>query len=648
MNTLTASTQLLSALVLSLAVSAVPTAIAQTTSAPAAIETPPPAPGGTAKREKVVDPDLLLHVGVTGGRVRGAAFVDATGKAKGRIVGNPMKTTLGPGEGLRFNGTSDWLEVSEDSARSPGCLPGREFTVSAWVSIAKTTRYGGIIGYAQDNGDAESGWMLGYTDDAFYFALATQGADDGDGKLTYLKGGSRIEPGRWYHVAGVYDGRTMRLFVNGQPDGETNEQSGDILYPSRATYSIACYKDDDEQFPMDGTLLEVKVLGRAQSQQQVTEEFVPGVRLTSYQPEQEATQRFVVKPYLQFATTDSITVMWETSRPGRSVVEYGEELPYSQRTSESSIGNLHEIRITGLSAQTPYFYRARTISEDGVELVGDALTFQTAVLPGTPFSFAILGDTQKNKPVIEKLQSFAFSLRPNFEIHLGDVVDKGPDKSEWVEELLPASWPLMSRVCMYPAIGNHEENHSNYYQYFSLPSPECWYTYTYGNAQFFVVDTNKPVGPGSEQYDWLDRALAESAATWKFVYHHHPVYSSDEDDYGDTYKGKSTFGNPGIRMLAPLLEKHGVDIDFCGHIHSYERTWPIFEGKVDEERGVRYIVAGGGGGGLESAGPSRAWFTQRVYRGHHLCQIMIHGKTLQFQAFDLEGRLFDTMDIRKK
>jgi hypothetical protein len=125
------------------------------------------------------------------------------------------------------------------------------------------------------------------------------------------------------------------------------------------------------------------------------------------------------------------------------------------------------------------------------------------------------------------------------------------------------------------------------------------------------------------------------------------VYSSDENDYGDTYKGPSANGDMKVRPLAELYEKYGLDINFNGHIHVYERTWPIRDGKIDLQQGVRYMVMGGGGGGLESASPTRPWFTQRVYRGHHIGQIMISGKTLQFQAFDLEGRLFDTMDITK-
>ena len=103
--------------------------------------------------------------------------------------------------------------------------------------------------------------------------------------------------------------------------------------------------------------------------------------------------------------------------------------------------------------------------------------------------------------------------RPHFVMHLGDVVDNGPDKKEWVEELFRPSAELLSRVPVFPCIGNHEKNDPKYYQYFSLPAPKYYYQYSYGSADFFVVDTNKSVRPNSEQYQWLDRALV--APRWR-------------------------------------------------------------------------------------------------------------------------------------
>lgn len=594
------------------------------------------------------EPGLLMHFSTAGTKIEGETTLDKTGKVKAKLVGKPAIAVLGPSEGLKLNGSTDWLKIGDDIASNKAILPTREFTASAWVSIAETQPWGSVLGCVQDNGDDEHGWVLGYDNNVFSFGLATKGADDGNGKLTYLKGKTTIVPNKWYHVAAMYDGTTMRLYVNGKLESESKDQSGEILYPKTAPFTIGCFKDKDEQHPMNGTLLEVKLYGRAVDPTTFVNEAAAGAKLLGWEPPVDKTQRFVAKPYLQFGTKTGMTVMWETSQPGQGWIEYTEALPFDQKTNPATIGTMHEIRIEGLKPETQYLYRVHTTASDGTELVGDTLTMQTAVNDNSPFMFVAIGDTQKNLPVIQKLQDFAFSLRPNLEIHLGDIVDEGPNKQEWVKELLPGSWTLMSRVPMYPAIGNHEKNHSLYYQYISTPDPEYYYTYTYGNAQYFSIDTNKPVDPESEQYKWLDAELGKSKATWKFVYHHHPVYSSDEDDFGDTYKGKSTWGEPRYRVLTGLFEKHNVDIDFNGHVHSYERTWPLRGGKVDEDRGVIYLTTGGGGGGLESAAPSRNWFTQRVYRGHHITSVMINGKHLVLQAFDLEGRLFDTMEIRKK
>ena len=96
-----------------------------------------------------------------------------------------------------------------------------------------------------------------------------------------------------------------------------------------------------------------------------------------------------------------------------------------------------------------------------------------------------------------------------------------------------------------------------------------------------------------------------------------------------------------------LYEQYGVDIVFFGHIHDYERTWPIKEGKVNQEEGVLYIQTGGAGGSLENFAPTRSWFTARVRRDHHFGLVLVHEGTLQFNAIDLDGRLFDQIEIRK-
>src|SRR5262245_22546918 len=356
---------------------------------------------------------------------------------------------------------------------------------------------------------------------------------------------------------------------------------------------------------------------------------------------------FVLGPYLQFPTRDSITIMWETEKPGTSVVEYGTATPFTNKAEENKNVTIHEVTLKDLKPNSKYVYRVATTDADSKTVASKAYQFMTAVDDEAAFSFGIIGDTQKNPTVTGQIAKLIWERRPHFVIHCGDVVDNGPDKKEWEDELFRPCTELFARVAVFPTIGNHERNHAWYYRYFALPGPEYHYRFRYGNADFFVVDSNKPLLFVSEQYRWLDAELARSTARWKFVYHHHPAWSSDDNDYGDTWRGPGRQGDLNVRNLVPLYEKYNVDVVFNGHIHLYERTWPLRGGKVDRQNGVIYVTSGGGGGKLDDIGPLPTWFKAQVKVDFHYCYVNIHGGQLELQAFDHRGCLFDCLDLKK-
>jgi predicted phosphodiesterase len=284
---------------------------------------------------------------------------------------------------------------------------------------------------------------------------------------------------------------------------------------------------------------------------------------------------------------------------------------------------------------------------EGKKYLGKPSTFFTAVDPTDAFSFAVIGDTQRNPTMTGKVAKLMWERRPNFVLHMGDVVDNGPDKKQWTDELFLPCQELFSRVPVYPCIGNHEKNHEHYYNYFSLPKPEYYYTYTYGNIQFFVLDTNKDVSEKSEQYLWLEKALAASDATWKICYHHHPLYSSDSDDFGDTNKLSSTYRALRHTPLIGLYEKYNVDFVMNGHIHVYERTHPIRANKVDRQKGITYITTGGGGARLENFEPTPAFFKKMQLINYHYCYFTVEGNKIEAKVYDHESRLFDQFELTK-
>ncbi len=552
------------------------------------------------------------------------------------------------GQSMFFEGPKAKCLLAADFKSVLKSMPRKAVTLSAWVSISTPREWGGIIGALQDNGDNEKGWILGYNASTFYFGLSTAGADDGNGKMTYLRAKTKYRLGKFYHLTAVYDGKSMELYVNGKKESQSEEQSGDLLYPDAAPYVIGAYQDADEFHPHHGRIREVQVYGEAAKAEWVAKEFAHNESLaTEKWNEAEPSFQVLVEPYLQFATQTSMTVMWHTSLEASSVVRYG-PTDACKQSIEGNASVIHEVVLKGLEPGTQYFYRVESRTPAGTSYLSEPATFKTAVKRETPYAFAVISDTQGNPKVSKQIAELAWGQRPSFLLHPGDLVSTGKNRDHWLKHFFPGMRPLINHVPFYPVLGNHEQNAKHYYDYVSLPDPEYYYAFDFGNARFFMVDTNQKVDPDSLQYKWLERELSASKAKWKFVCHHHPPYSSDENDYGNLWKSnQGRHGDARVRELVPLYEKHGVDLVWNGHIHSYERTWRILGGKAVESGGPFYMITGGGGGGLETPAPTRPFFQNNVRRGHHYVMVHVNGGTLELKAFTLDDRLFDYHKIEK-
>lgn len=362
---------------------------------------------------------------------------------------------------------------------------------------------------------------------------------------------------------------------------------------------------------------------------------------------------FVVKPYLQYGTRSEMRVLWETGTPASTTVLYGipgwhTDIPnLEKKVAIPGYKTMHEVHLTGLEPETIYLYQVVSITVSGDTIRGEIKTFKTAVGQDKAFAFVVFSDSQSNPEVWGKISSLGWKERPDFGLHAGDLVGLGYLKSDWVDEFFAPSHTFMSRIPLFSVPGNHEHDAAFYYQYMSNPEPEYRYTFDYGNARYYMVDSNRPLFKGTDQYIWLEEQLAKSDKLWNFVVHHHPPYSSEEDDFGNTHVEQSMLGDPDLKDAIHLYEKYNVDVVFYGHIHTYERTWPLFQERVNQEKGVIYINTGGAGGRLETAAPTRAWFTQKVRTVHHFCYVNIHDNRLDFQAIDENGQLFDQFTLTK-
>lgn len=201
--------------------------------------------------------------------IKGGKVKDVIGGQDAAIIGTPKQVEGKIKGALQFNGTTDYLEVTEDINASK--IPAKEITLEAWVFPENFIEWGGYLSCFQDNGGFEKGWTLG-CNWQLSFALSTKGADDGDGILTYLKA-NPVDPSQWYHIAGTYDGKTMNIYINGDLENTSQVQSGDINYPDHAFFTLAIYKDDNEHFPFKGKLDEVRLYKKALSEKEVLQNF---------------------------------------------------------------------------------------------------------------------------------------------------------------------------------------------------------------------------------------------------------------------------------------------------------------------------------------------------------------------------------------
>jgi len=178
----------------------------------------------------------------------------------------------------------------------------------------------------------------------------------------------------------------------------------------------------------------------------------------------------------------------------------------------------------------------------------------------------------------------------------------------WVQQIQP----LASTMPYMVTVGNHEEffNFTSYINRFTMPGDSqkggngnFLYSFDYGNVHLLSMDTESEYSPGSPQYTFIEQDLAAARndpnIVWLMVAGHRPYYSSDADEYGSHSPGGAL-----LRYLEPLLIKYKVDLILTGHMHCYERTYPVNNGTIHATPGQKvftnpdlpiYIVQGTAG-----------------------------------------------------
>jgi hypothetical protein len=152
-----------------------------------------------------------------------------------------------------------------------------------------------------------------------------------------------------------------------------------------------------------------------------------------------------------------------------------------------------------------------------------------------------------------------------------------------------------------PSPGNHDyvqPGAEPYFDYFgdqAGPRGLGYYTYTVGQWRLYALNSNVPLGPGSEQLGWLEAEVRRGGTRCALAYWHHPLFTSGPHPEATE-----------LRALWRVLYEGGVDVVLNGHDHAYERFAPQDpDGRADPARGIRQFVVGTGGASLYRGGGIR-------------------------------------------
>lgn len=295
-------------------------------------------------------------------------------------------------------------------------------------------------------------------------------------------------------------------------------------------------------------------------------------------------------PYLQSASSDSITVRWRTDVATDSRVQFGPSSGSLTSTASNATSTTeHIVKLTGLSPNTKYFYNVG--SSSAVQAGDSTYYFETSPTAGTsvPTRIWVIGDagtgTSGQAAVYNAYRNFTGNTYTDFWLMLGDNAYNSGTDAEYQTKMFNMYPEMMRQSPLWATIGNHDGVSADsatqtgpYYDIHTFPKngeaggvasgTEAYYSFNYGNIHVIVLDSNETSrSTTGAMMNWLKADLANVTATWLIAIWHHPPYtkgSHNSDTETNLIEMRQNF--------LPVLENYGVDLVLTGHSHSYERS----------------------------------------------------------------------------
>ncbi|XP_057464308.1 purple acid phosphatase 18-like [Actinidia eriantha] len=307
--------------------------------------------------------------------------------------------------------------------------------------------------------------------------------------------------------------------------------------------------------------------------------------------------------HISLAGDRHMRVTWITSdKHSPSIVEYGTSrgkynyIAQGESTSYTylfySSGKIHHTVIGPLEHSTTYFYRC---GREGPE-------FQLKTPPSQfPVTFAVAGDLGQTGWTKSTLDHIDLC---KYDVHLlpGDLSYADYIQSLWdtFGELVQ---PLASARPWMVTEGNHEKENiilledgfQSYNARWKMPfkesgsSSNLYYSFEVAGVHLIMLGSYTDYDEYSDQYRWLKADLLKvdrKRTPWLLVLFHVPWYNSNRAHQGE--------GDNMKEAMESLLYAAGVDIVFAGHVHAYERSKRVYNGRLDRCGPVHLTIGDGG------------------------------------------------------
>jgi predicted phosphodiesterase len=295
--------------------------------------------------------------------------------------------------------------------------------------------------------------------------------------------------------------------------------------------------------------------------------------------------------YLQVAAPDAMTLRWGTQQAAADTVVYGltvDKLDMQRAETDATVN--HRVRLTGLQADTRYYYR---IQHQGKWLQSQAEWFVTSPAADKPRAARVWlwGDPGKDREKITVRDSGLAWLQAHAKqrntyadlvITTGDNAYPSATNAQYQKEFFTPFQSILKNIPLWTVLGNHDARRWTFYNLFDRPAngeaggfssgSEQYFSFDYGYAHFILLDNHHyDLSPQSPMLTWLKEDIRQTKGKWVIVFFHHPPYTGGTYDSDNEHHSRGRMKHT-RENLVPVFEQLGVDMVISGHSHVYERS----------------------------------------------------------------------------